>query len=118
MRRTILVLVVVVGLVGGAASAASAYPINGVWAVRQIKRTVKEDCYSYPGFRCLGWSVWHCYKLGRYKVRCRSEQEYMHRGNWRECRFNTVAKEEKHTNWVHFHFGSVRCYSESGAEIR
>ena len=86
-------------------------------AVRQIKRYVKEDCNSYPGYDCLGWEVWHCWKLGSHKVRCRAEQEYSHRGHWRECLFSVTAKDRPHSTWVDMHFSYTRCYGENGEPI-
>lgn len=95
--------------------------IEGPRAVRHIKRLVEANCYSDAranGATCLGWRVWHCYKLGSYKVRCRSYQEYRKNGNWRICYFTTAAVERRDRSLVDLHFGRGRCYSESGAPIR
>jgi hypothetical protein len=97
--------------------AAPAEAIYGPYAVRQIKRYVKEGCHSYPGFDCIGWKVWRCYRISARKVRCYSKQEYSHNGNWRECRFKTSAIESRDHQWVTLHFGHARCYSLSGAPI-
>lgn len=95
----------------------TAEAINQPYAVRQIKRYVKEDCHSYRGFDCLGWKVWACFKVTGFKVRCSSRQEYSHNGNWRECRFKTSADESRDHQWITLHFGRAECYSESGAPI-
>lgn len=103
-------------LVLGGAEAAQA--IEGPRAVRHIRKLVAEDCRSYPGFDCLDWEVTRCYKISWRKVRCSAWQQYSHNGNWRECRFKVAAVEERWRNWVRLHFGRVRCFSESGKEIR
>jgi hypothetical protein len=110
--RVLLVALCAVFVFGGTAEA-----IFKPYAVRQIKRYVKEDCHSYPGFDCLGWAVWDCRKVTGLKVRCSSQQEYSHNGNWRECRFKTSAVESHDRQWITLHFGRARCFSESGAPI-
>ena len=105
-------------LVSLAVNASVASAIEAQRAVRHIKLYVKEDCHSYPGFRCVGWGVEHCYQLGQWKVRCKSHQDYMHNGNWRTCLFRTSAVERRDHSRVDLHFGYARCYSESGEEIR
>ena len=110
--RVLLAALAVVLALGGTAEA-----ISKPYAERQIKRYVKEDCHSYPGFDCLGWSVWDCRKVSGRKVRCSSQQEYSHNGNWRECRFKTSARESNDGRWIYLHFGRAQCFSESGAPI-
>lgn len=112
MRRVALLVAVAALLVP-----ASAQAIYGPEAVRHIRRFVAEDCTSYPGFRCLGWEVEHCWKLGRRKVRCKAWQEYRHNGNFRICRFHVAAVERRDHSFVSLHFGAVRCFSESGQPI-
>jgi hypothetical protein len=109
---------VAAALVALALVPAAAQAIDGQQAIRHIRQLVAKDCYSYPGFRCLGWDVWHCWKISNRKVRCKSLQEYEHHGNWRICKFATSAVEESDGNLVRLYFGAARCYSESGAEIR
>jgi hypothetical protein len=104
-------------VVGGVGASNTAQAIEGQRAVRHIKRYVEQDCYSYRGFRCVGWGVEHCFKLGQRKVRCKAHQEYIHNGNWRICLFRASAVERRDRHLVDLHFGYTRCYSESGDEI-
>jgi hypothetical protein len=102
----------------GLAFPATASAIEGQRAVRHIKLYVQQDCHSYPGFRCVGWHVEHCYEISRRKVRCRAIQEFRHNGNWRQCVSGVAAVEWPDHSYVELHFGYTRCYSESGEEIR
>ena len=110
--------VLLIGLLAVFAMAGTADAIYKPYAERQIKRYVKEDCHSYQGFDCLGWEVWNCQKVTLRKVRCSSQQEYSHNGNWRECLFKTSAVESRDRRWITLHFGRARCYSENGTPIR
>jgi hypothetical protein len=112
IKVAIGVLVVLMAAIAEPASA-----INGPRAVRHIRQAVAEDCHSHPAAKCLYWEVSHCYKLSARKVRCHALQQYRYNGNWRECRFNAAAVEERHGPLVHLHFGRTRCYSESGELI-
>lgn len=114
MRVRAVLLVAVMALMVPAAAQA----IYGPQAVHHLRRWVEQDCHSYPGFRCLDWNVEHCWKLGRHKVRCKAWQEYRHNGNFRICRFHVSAIERPDRDLVYLHVGWVRCYSESGKEIR
>lgn len=96
----------------------SAQAIDGTWAVRQIKRYVDEDCNSpearRTGFKCLGWDVYHCFKLSDRKVRCSSYQEYLHNGHRRTCYFKTSITEWPNRQRATLNFSQrVDCFNES-----
>lgn len=113
MRVKLLVFVLLGALVLPSAAGA----IDGPRAVRHIKLAVKRNCLEEERryhATCLGWRVWSCYKLSRRKVRCHSDQEYRHHGNWRICYFRTAAVENRSRTLVSLHFGRSRCYNESG----
>jgi len=91
--------------------------IDGGWAVRQIKKYVEEDCNSAEarqgGFRCLGWQVYHCYKLGKRKVRCYALQEYAHNAHLRTCYFKISLIEWPNEQRASFNEDGIECFNES-----
>jgi len=118
LRRLALLLLPVVLTALLAPTVAAAGQIEGVWAVEQLERKVERDCHEHTGSHCVGWDVWHCYKVGRgQKVRCKAIEELEHDGNWRECRFHALAVKEPGSAYVNFWFMPFGCFNHRGERV-